>query len=77
MPAEFSKKYLRRRSIKLLDSTGKLWPLTCLINLSKNVRLSRGWYEFIKEKHLKEGDVCVFELVQRGNVVLKVFIFRQ
>ena len=76
VPTEFGRKYLKRKSIKLEDSTGRQWLLSCLFNGGRNIRLSKGWNEFVEEKNLKEGDVCVFELVQREDVVLKVSIFQ-
>ncbi|KAJ9704913.1 hypothetical protein PVL29_003121 [Vitis rotundifolia] len=76
VPTEFGRKHLKRKSIKLEDSTGRQWPLSCLLNRGGNIRLSKGWNEFVEEKNLKEGDVCVFELVQREDVVLKVSIFQ-
>ena len=38
--------------------------------------VSAGWSAFVRENGLQVGDVCVFELSIRGNVVFKVHIFR-
>ncbi|KAL7224042.1 hypothetical protein ACSBR1_025487 [Camellia fascicularis] len=53
----------------------KLWP----VNLTSNQRralLCGGFPAFAKEQSLQVGDVCVFELIDRDDHVLKVSIFR-
>ena len=37
---------------------------------------SAGWGKFAKDDALKEGDVCVYVLIKRVDVVLKVSVFR-
>ena len=46
--------------------------------ISKKVQgsFSVGWSSFAKENNLQVGDTCVFELIKRDDVVLKVSIFR-
>ncbi|KAJ9170775.1 hypothetical protein P3X46_018855 [Hevea brasiliensis] len=39
-------------------------------------RLTGGWIRFAKENFLKEDDVCIFELIDRSKLILKVSIFR-
>ncbi|RVW58385.1 B3 domain-containing transcription factor VRN1 [Vitis vinifera] len=77
MPSRFAEKYLNGVSkfIKLQTSDGKQWHVRCLSGESR-VKLSKGWTEFVKDNNLEEGDVCVFELINMENVVLKVSIFR-
>ncbi|KAL4651864.1 hypothetical protein ACB092_01G191600, partial [Castanea dentata] len=43
---------------------------------SSSCVISGGWYAFARENTLRVGDVCVFELIMRDDVVLKVHIFR-
>ena len=38
--------------------------------------IGKGWKSFVRDNGIKVGDVCVFELINRMNVVLKVTIFR-
>lgn len=38
-------------------------------------RLSAGWSLFARESGLKHGDVCVFELINKEDLVFKVHIF--
>ena len=43
---------------------------------SSSCKLSAGWSAFATENTLRVGDACVFELIMRDDVVLKVHIFR-
>ncbi|KAF8405109.1 hypothetical protein HHK36_010007 [Tetracentron sinense] len=76
MPLSFAKRYfkgLQNVILRVLD--GRTWPVWC--NYGKcNAKISRGWKGFVRDNYLEEGDVCVFELTKRKDVVLKVTIFR-
>ena len=39
------------------------------------IRFEKGWVAFSKDNNLEEGDVCVFEGIERKPVVLSVSIF--
>ena len=39
-------------------------------------RIGKGWKSFVRDNGIKVGDGCVFELINRMVVVLKVSIFR-
>ncbi|XP_050263972.1 B3 domain-containing transcription factor VRN1-like [Quercus robur] len=39
------------------------------------MRFGKGWVAFSKDNNLEEGDVCVFEVIERKPVVLSVLIF--
>ncbi|KAF2318763.1 hypothetical protein GH714_010529 [Hevea brasiliensis] len=41
-----------------------------------SARITHGWREFARENHLEVGDVCVFELTNRIEIILKVVIFQ-
>lgn len=41
-----------------------------------SAKLSGGWPAFATENCLRGGDVCMFELIERNDIVLKVHIFR-
>lgn len=78
VPAAFAKKYLHgvSDSFQLEVSGGEQWPVHCKqVNGVVKV-LAGGWSRFAKDNNLAEGDVCVFELIQVEDVVLKVSIFR-
>lgn len=55
----------------------KKWPAEFTFTCSR-VRISQGWASFSASKHLKEGDVCVFELISADvkEILLKVRIYR-
>lgn len=74
-PSDFSSKYLPNeiQQVTLLDSSGKSWSTKWLG--SRN-GLSGGWRKFSLDHGLEEGDVCVFELIDRKKLVINVHIFR-
>ncbi|KAF8015893.1 hypothetical protein BT93_H1442 [Corymbia citriodora subsp. variegata] len=76
LPASFIGMHLKgdSRDITLQVSDGK-WRVRCLLFDGKG-KISRGWREFVADNKLGIGDVCIFELVQREDIVLKVTIFR-
>ncbi|KAI9182261.1 hypothetical protein LWI28_023674 [Acer negundo] len=81
VPLEFSKKYLINRDtelIKLHDRDGKEWSVELSRYRPKGGGgdLKHGWTKFSKEKNLNEGDICMFELIRKKNIVLKVSVFR-
>ncbi|KAK1558817.1 hypothetical protein Q3G72_007062 [Acer saccharum] len=80
VPAKFTDKYLDRDfayNIKLEDSDGKEWPVqlkgrSCVGGLD----LTKGWCMFTKEKMLENGDILVFELIRKDDILLKVSVFQ-
>jgi hypothetical protein len=77
IPSSFAQKYLNRVSglVTLQISDGQRWLVRC-INEGNGAKLSQGWREFVLDNCLEEGDVCVFELINMEDIVLKVTIFR-
>ena len=76
---EFAKKYVQRKiSVKLQASSGKRWPCQFCFRDGSAIpkTIGKGWKSFVRDNGIKVGDVCVFELINRMNVVLKVSIFR-
>lgn len=63
------------RDATLVDSTGQTWMCKWLVNHSGR-RLSAGWKRFAVDHLLEEGDVCVFEMIDRINLTLLIHIFR-
>jgi len=39
-------------------------------------RFSNGWTTFAKEIGLKDGDVCIFELINPAILLLQVHVFK-
>ena len=78
MPVQFAVKYLSQpKIVKLQTSNGKQWLAKCILRdwASSAMNIGRGWTVFSRESNLEEGDVCVFELIKKQLVVLKVSIF--
>ena len=76
---EFAKKYVQRKiSVKLQASSGKRWPCQFHFRDGSAIpkTIGKRWKSFVRDNGIKVGDVCVFELINRMNVVLKVSIFR-
>ncbi|MCL7048225.1 hypothetical protein MKW94_007698 [Papaver nudicaule] len=84
VPVAFANSYLRnitRMMITLRISDGRTWEVGYI---SRTVQIERtesmiykGWYKFVADNHLKAGNVCVFELVDRKKIKINVHIFRQ
>ncbi|XVF01177.1 hypothetical protein REPUB_Repub04eG0066000 [Reevesia pubescens] len=62
-------------TITLQVSEGKKWPVRCIYGQG-SLKFSKGWAEFVLDNNLDEGDICVFELINTKEIVLKVTIFR-
>ncbi|GLT37273.1 hypothetical protein SLA2020_116030 [Shorea laevis] len=56
----------------------RLWPVK-LYRCPKyrQTKLTSGWGTFVTENSVKVGEVCMFELINREEAVLKVHIFRK
>lgn len=79
VPSEFVKKYMKSCSklIRLQDSNGKQWPTKCHYygNSSSVKILGKGLGVFFKDNNVKDGDVCVFELRKKRDIVFKVCVY--
>ncbi|KAK0581877.1 hypothetical protein LWI29_019058 [Acer saccharum] len=77
MPVKFAGKYLSREAkiIKLKVSNGREWPAQLYWRQSGSCDIIMGWSTFSKENNLKEGDVCLFELIRKEDILLKVSVF--
>ena len=77
IPRCFAQRYLNGVDgiITLQVSEGKKWPVQCIYG-NGSLKFSKGWAEFVLDNNLNEGDVCVFELINTKEIVLKVTIFR-
>ena len=63
-----------------LQVADRLWPVKLYayegMYQRSSCKLYAGWSAFATENTLRVGDVCIFELIMRDDVVLKVHIFR-
>ncbi|KAF7810930.1 transmembrane protein 45B [Senna tora] len=80
VPATFATKYLDGRSelVTLETWEGKQWCARCIYRRGSGCgrSIGRGWAKFAMDNAIQEGDVCVFELVSRIDIILRVGIFR-
>lgn len=82
IPRDFTTEFLKENlgDITLCTSEGKTWPANYWRYISCNkytkAILYNGWREFRQDNKLEAGDVCVFELINRTEMLLKVVIYR-
>ncbi|KAI3431041.1 uncharacterized protein J3R85_008105 [Psidium guajava] len=68
IPAGFIKQHIQEnKGIATLRFSGKSWP----------VFFSTGWLAFARETRMHVGNICVFELIDRDDVMFQVSIFRR
>lgn len=71
------KYYIKEKTKRVeLRVSKSRWPVKLVHAPNNRTTFSAGWGKFAKDSALKEGDVCVFELIKRVDVVLKVSAFR-
>ncbi|XP_074377324.1 B3 domain-containing protein LOC_Os12g40080-like [Apium graveolens] len=75
LPLDFTKMHLEesRRQVKI-EAPEKTWT----IGLARDRclrRLTKGWCKIVREKALKVGDVCVFQLTNTKDYTLKLTVF--
>ncbi|XP_057965093.1 B3 domain-containing protein Os01g0723500-like isoform X2 [Malania oleifera] len=74
IPTSFSKAYLPQQKTRfvLKNSKGKAWEVASNYN-KKYHAFSGGWRAFACDNNLNQGDVCVFELVDKNVMQVHVF----
>ncbi|KAL6220482.1 hypothetical protein ACLB2K_008238 [Fragaria x ananassa] len=74
----FVKNFATQHQLVKLQVGDRSWHVKLNIyhKASWIAKLSGGWPVFCQENSLSDGDVCIFELIQVNDVVLKVHIFR-
>ena len=79
MPVNNAREYLRKCSkvLTLKDPNGKKSTVGLFDNDASNSKsITNGWGPFLRYNDLEEGDVCVFEVINRKIIVLKVWMYR-
>ncbi|MCL7030604.1 hypothetical protein MKW94_009244, partial [Papaver nudicaule] len=79
VPAVFATTHLTNITemvITLKVSDGRTWEVRYVFTAPTERRLSQGWRKFAADNDLKEGDVCIFELVDREKIEMNAHIFR-
>ncbi|KAM7264554.1 hypothetical protein ACFE04_002237 [Oxalis oulophora] len=79
--SDFAQTYFKEKQGKvvLLNSDGETWPAMYRKTISNSrlyVTLHNGWNTFVRANQLKLGDECVFELINRREIMLNVRIIR-
>ncbi|KAE9605234.1 putative transcription factor B3-Domain family [Lupinus albus] len=73
----FARRYFTKRKQNVMIKFGnKFWSLKVICYLSRSASFCKGWTLFAKENKLEVGDVCVFELINREDIVFDLHIFR-
>ncbi|KAF8019930.1 hypothetical protein BT93_G0577 [Corymbia citriodora subsp. variegata] len=77
IPGQFAQQHIQEnREMATLRFSDRSWLVKLLSYTHENrVFFSAGWPEFVRETHLCEGNICVFELIDRDDVIFQVSIF--
>lgn len=72
--AYFPREHLPKKTTTILlwDPKGSAWEVTFILNKCRSY-LSRGWAAFSIGNNLKEGDVCIFEVVDECQMQVLIF----
>ncbi|KAM5576350.1 hypothetical protein ABKV19_007288 [Rosa sericea] len=76
--ASFVKSFAtQEQQLVKLQVGDRSWPVKLNIyDKYSTAKFSAGWHAFSNDNCLTDGDVCIFELIQMNDIVLKVHIFR-
>ncbi|KAI4357349.1 hypothetical protein L6164_001303 [Bauhinia variegata] len=80
VPVEFLRNHATKREQNVLIQQGnQSWPAKLLYYPQKHwgILAATGWRSFARESKLRVGDVCVFELINRDDPVLEVYVYRR
>ncbi|KAJ4716410.1 B3 domain-containing transcription factor VRN1 [Melia azedarach] len=77
VPSTFAQKFITKdtNSIKVQVSDGAEYSLQICWRQHGGFFLSKGWSHISEDKKLKVGDICIFELVRKKDVLLKLRVF--
>lgn len=80
IPLAFGNTHLKNtKEFNLQVSNGDSWKVTCVERWYSNIQrfeMGNGWRAFARDNNLKEGDICVFELIKNTQISFKATIFR-
>lgn len=70
--------YIENKNLDVILQLGKrLWQVKLLGSHNSSCRrFSAGWSLFASENELQSGDVCIFELINREDIVFKVHVVK-
>lgn len=76
-PTEFAKKWIPSGTQQVrLTKNARRWAVSWDETQQRRPSLGNGWSRFAKENELRDGDVCVLELVHPVRVEFRVHLFR-
>nr|XP_011467598.1 PREDICTED: putative B3 domain-containing protein Os03g0621600 isoform X1 [Fragaria vesca subsp. vesca]XP_011467599.1 PREDICTED: putative B3 domain-containing protein Os03g0621600 isoform X1 [Fragaria vesca subsp. vesca]XP_011467600.1 PREDICTED: putative B3 domain-containing protein Os03g0621600 isoform X1 [Fragaria vesca subsp. vesca]XP_011467601.1 PREDICTED: putative B3 domain-containing protein Os03g0621600 isoform X1 [Fragaria vesca subsp. vesca] len=77
IPANFSRSFIKHeKQTAILQVKNRSWHVNLNPYKPGATSICGGWAAFAKENCLREGDVCIFELMELNDIVLKVHVFR-
>ncbi|KAL6144196.1 hypothetical protein ACLB2K_054891 [Fragaria x ananassa] len=78
VPDKFARSFIKHvKQTGILQVKDRSWHVNLIpFKKPRAISICGGWAAFIKENCLREGDVCIFELMEMIDIVLKVHIFR-
>lgn len=78
VPVDFARTYFERKTQTVTLQMGKnSWSVTMVYNSPASYYLSAGWSTFARENSLRPGYVCVYELIEVKDILLRVTIFKK
>ncbi|KAM3261068.1 hypothetical protein ACQJBY_052000 [Aegilops geniculata] len=73
LPSQYAKKYLGEEPRMYLQVLGEKWEVGFPENPGDR-RIVSGWKQFVQDKNLKMGDICLFELLNNQKRTMEVYI---
>lgn len=75
---DFAKKYLKGNSgdVILRVSDGRTWSMNLYNYKNSKFHFRTGWLAFVNDNTLEVGDVCVFMLKNKSQLLFEVVFFR-
>ncbi|XP_048135724.1 B3 domain-containing transcription factor VRN1-like [Rhodamnia argentea] len=75
VPRSFIMQHIRQiKKIATLRHSDRTWPVK-LSSYPSGAMFSSGWMAFVRGTRLHVGNVCVFELTDRDDIVFRIYIF--
>ncbi|KAF8019553.1 hypothetical protein BT93_G0288 [Corymbia citriodora subsp. variegata] len=76
VPYQFIEQHVQEnKGAATLRYSDRSWPVKLLRCKNKLAFFSAGWIAFARETHLRAGNACIFELIDREDNLFKVSIF--
>ncbi|PON92223.1 B3 DNA binding domain containing protein [Trema orientale] len=77
LPKNFVDGHLERKDqIVILQAGAKNWHVN-LLKCQSGYFFAKGWNKFLTGNSLHPGDVCIYELIEKNQALLKVSIFKR